>query len=148
MFAIVQKIRTLRLFQRAENLETSWQIILWWELRRIPYNLIVGATGFFACLILFGIAFFSERKFGEAIGLPDSPLFGIMAIFLYGIGANICYTAGWILELFAKNIWKKPIKDFAPAAFAIGTFFSVVLNFAPVIVCFIVVAVKLLKVHS
>jgi hypothetical protein len=148
MVAIVQKIRTLRLFQRTEHLETTWQIILWWEMRRLPYNLIVGANGFFACLLLFGIACFADRKFGEAIGLPDSPLFGIMAVFLYGITANLCYTSGWVLELFAKNIWKKPLKDFGPAAFALGTLFSVVLTFVPVIVCSVVVAVKLLKAHS
>jgi hypothetical protein len=148
MTIAIQKKANLRLLQRKENLETAWQIIAWWEWRRIPYNLIVGGAGFLACGCLFGIASFSERKFGEAIGLPDSPLFGILAIFLYGMAANFCYTAGWIFEILAKKFWKTSLKDFGPAAFTLGTLFSVLLTFAPVIICLIVVVTKLFNFHS
>jgi hypothetical protein len=145
MFAIVQKIRTLRLFQRAEYLKTPWQVILWWKKRRIPFNLIVGATGFLVCVLLFGIAVFSENKFGEPIGLTDPPLFGVIAIFLYGITANVCFTGGWLAELFVKSIWKNHAQHFGEIAFLLGLFFSVALTLVPAIVCSIVVAWKLLN---
>ena len=147
MIATIQKLTSLRLFQRAENLETNWQIILWWELRRIPYNLIVGAIGILACICLFGIGCFSERRFGEAIGWPDSPLFGLMAISFYGIAANICYAFGWIIEIFVKKVWKECSKNFGEISFVLGIFFSVILTFAPVVLCAVVVIVKLLQAH-
>lgn len=145
MGGILQKIRTLPLFQRAEHLEKPWQIILWWEKRRIPFNLIVGATGFLVCALLFGIAVFSENKFGEPIGLPDPPLFGVIAIFLYGIAANVCFTGGWLAELIAKGIWKNRSEHLGEITFVLGLFFSVALTLVPVIVCSIVVAWKLLN---
>ena len=145
MAAIVQKIITLRLFKRAENLDTPWQIILRWEKRRVPFNLIVGATGFLVCALLFGIAAFSEKKFGEPIGLPDPPLFGVIAIFLCGIAANVCFTGGWLAELFAKSIWKGRAEHFGEIAFVLGLLFSMALTSVPVIVCSIVVAWELLN---
>jgi hypothetical protein len=145
MFAIVQKIRTLRFFKRAKDLDTFWQIILWWEKRRIPFNAIVGTTGFLACAFLFGIAAFSEKKFDEAIGFPDPPLFGVIAIFLYGIAANVCFTGGWLAELFVKSIWKDRAEHFGEIAFVLGLLFSVALTLVPVIVCSVVVAWKLLN---
>jgi hypothetical protein len=147
MFAAIQKIKNLRLFQRNRNLETARQIISWWELRRIPYNLIVGATGILACVCLFGIGCFSEERFGEAIGFPDSPLFGLMAIIIYGIAGNICYTFGWIVELFVKGVWKERSKGFGEISFVLGILFSVILTFAPVVLCAVVVIVKLLQAH-
>ena len=29
-----------------------WRVILWWEVRRIPYNILVGFYGVF-CLVIF-----------------------------------------------------------------------------------------------
>ena len=144
MVAILQKVRTLRLFQRSQNLESPRQIIWWWEKRRIPFNLIVGATGLFVCACLVCISLFSENKFGEAIGLPDPPLFGVIVVFLYGIMANVCFTGGWMAELFTKEIWKGRTEHFGEIAFALGLLFSVALTLLPAIFCSIVVVWKLL----
>ncbi len=143
----IQKLKGLRLFQRPDDVETSWQIILWWEIRRVAFNLIVGLTGFLTCLLLVGIAWFSEKKFGEAIGLPDPPIVAVFAIFFYGIAANIFYTAGWILEIFAKHIWQERLRNFGAVAFAAGIIFSVALTLLPVVICSLAVVVKLLLPH-
>ena len=124
-------------------METPWQIILWWEKRRLPYNLIVGATGLLVCVLLFAIAAFSERQFGEPIGIPDPPLFGVIAILLYGVAANFCYTGGWLAELLVEGIWKESAKNLGQNAFVFGLLFSVALTLLPVIICTIVVAWKL-----
>jgi hypothetical protein len=45
MRAMIQKILAWRLFSRREEDIGAVGTILWWELRRIPYNLIVGVAG-------------------------------------------------------------------------------------------------------
>jgi hypothetical protein len=56
-----------------------WEIILWWELRRIPYNLIM----YFVGLLSFYIAY---------VTIP------ILYSFI-GLLLNAIYTLGWIIEL-------------------------------------------------
>lgn len=55
------------------------EIILWWELRRIPYNVIMYIVG----LLSF------------QIGYVTIPLVYI----IIGLGLNVLYTLGWIIEL-------------------------------------------------
>ena len=148
MSAITQKLLSSHLFQRPEHIESPRQIISWWETRRLFYNLIVGTTGIVTCVILFGIAMFSEKRFGEPIGIPDPPLFGIIGIFAYGIAANICYTGGWIGELFARSVWKQQAEHFGKIGFVLGIAFSVLLTLTPVIVCSAAVVLKMLGVIS
>lgn len=71
----------------------NWlSIILWWEIRRIPYN-----------LIMFGIGYLSFY-----ISYVTIPLVYI----LIGLWLNIIYTLGWVIEIIIiknlnKNIWVK-----------------------------------------
>jgi hypothetical protein len=148
MIATIQKIKSLSLFQRPESFETPKQIIFWWEKRRIPYNLIVGSVGFLTCVLTFCIALYSENKFGEAIGLPDPPIFALLGIILYGIAANFCYTAGWFFELIVKAVWKERARHFGEIAFTLGLFFSVILTLVPAIVFSIVLIVKLFSIPA
>jgi hypothetical protein len=41
------------LFAVPEEPRPWWKIIIWWEVRRIPYNLIVGSVGFISLLLFF-----------------------------------------------------------------------------------------------
>jgi hypothetical protein len=102
MIAIFKKIMTLRFFQRAEHLETPRQIISWWERRRLPFNLIVGATGILTCTLLLVGEMLAEKKFGDVEA--GSPILAVFGVFAYGIMANVCYTGGWISELVAKYV--------------------------------------------
>jgi hypothetical protein len=131
MIAIFQKIRTLRLFQRAEHLETARQIILWWERRRLLFNLIVGATGILTCTLLLVGEMLAEKIFGDEVG-AGSPILAVFGVFAYGIMANICYTGGWISELIAKYVWKEQAENLGKIAFALGIIFSVLLTLLPV----------------
>jgi hypothetical protein len=86
-----------------------WKRIGWWESRRVPYNLIVG----------------------NEFGLPDPPIFGVFLVLLYGIGANLCYTFGWIGELSIARLWPREADRFASRSFSLGLPLSVLLTLTP-----------------
>jgi hypothetical protein len=143
MVAIFQKIKTLRLFQRAEHLETPQQIILWWERRRLIFNLIVGATGILTCTLLLVGEMLAEKFFRDEGG-GGSPILAVFGVFAYGIMANICYTGGWISELVAKYVWKEQAENLGKIAFALGIIFSVLLTLLPVVFYLLLVLLKIL----
>jgi hypothetical protein len=135
MVADIQKIRTLRLFKRTENLGAFWQIFLWWELRRIPFNLIVGATGIFTCVFLFGLEILLKSDILDNI-LPDPPAIAILG---YGFLANVCFTGGWIMELLAKKVFQEQSKHFGEILFLCGMIFSMALTLLPILIYFVIV---------
>lgn len=59
--------------------KNSFGVILWWEIRRIPYNVIM----YFAGLLSFYISY---------ISIP-------LIYILIGLAFNVIYTLGWIIEL-------------------------------------------------
>jgi hypothetical protein len=144
MIAALQRLAASRLFHRQAELRTRWQVVWWWETRRPLYNLIVGTAGVLSCLLLLGLAAFSEHRFGEAIGLSDPPLFALFLAAFYGIAANICFTGGWIAELLARSVWREDAGSFGEIALLLGTLFSVALTLLPVVLVSLAVLVKLL----
>ena len=84
----------------AHQLEKSHpaHVVAWWELRRLPYNLIVGATSLLTLCVFFAVAFGCERSIGVPLGMPKPPVVVIIAIAAYWIIANAFYTFGWILD--------------------------------------------------
>ena len=63
-----------------------YEIIFWWEIRRIPYNIIM----YFIGLLSFQIGY---------VTIP-------LIYFVIGLGLNILYTLGWIIELIFINRMK------------------------------------------
>jgi len=125
------KLIRLPLFSRNQSPVRAWDVVAWWESRRIPYNLIVGAAGIASGVIILATAYVTEKIIGEAIGLPDPPFFAIIAVVLYGIMANVCFTGGWILELLSRRMWGTRAEAFGEIAFTWGTFGSVLLTLLP-----------------
>ena len=67
-----------------------WEIILWWEIRRIPFNLImyfIGLLSFYICFVTIPLVYL-----------------------IIGLLLNIIYTLGWIIELLYINRQKDEIK--------------------------------------
>ena len=120
-----------RLFTRPSGQLRAAEIVRWWELRRLPYNAIVGAVGIVSAGIMVIVAFTCESRGGAPIGLPDPPIFAIVGILLYGILANLCYTGGWIVELLVTKVWRLDTARFGSIAFALGTAFSVFITLIP-----------------
>jgi hypothetical protein len=112
-------------------IENKWQIIKWWEVRRFHFNAVVAVVGTLTCVLMITCGFVSEPIVGEAIGLPDGGIFIIFGILLYAIAANICYTGGWIVELFLVRRSPMQAQAFGPRAFRRGMKFSIGLTLFP-----------------
>src|SRR5262245_54057991 len=92
----MHRIRKFRewMFSVREGERSATDIILWWELRRIPYNLIVGTTGLISLLLFY---FFISRT--NALE-PGEDAVEPIALLAAPVVMNICYTAGWVVEGF------------------------------------------------
>jgi hypothetical protein len=119
------------LFSRNEPPQSSWQVFAWWESRRIPYNIIVGAVGMVSGSLCLVTALLTEHFLGEALGLPNPPIVAVFAVMIYGVMANICYTGGWITEIFVRKVWPHEGEAFGKISFFLGLAFSVFLTLAP-----------------
>jgi hypothetical protein len=77
------------------DMKRPWDAIAWWELRRIPYNLLLAVLGLATILVIGWI--------GSHLSLLDqdvlNPFGFVLGIIAYGIAANVFYTLGWISEL-------------------------------------------------
>jgi hypothetical protein len=113
-------------------------VVVWWEIRRIPYNaalLVVGLGSLFAVEAIGGRMVRVGEDFIE-------PLILLFAVLLYAIGANVCYTLGWITELLwsAGDIGKT--EGVRQKVFRIGLLFSVGLTGLPGLLMIIIWALR------
>jgi hypothetical protein len=83
-------------FDRRAPLESGSDVVLWWELRRVPYNVMVGIFGV-ACLAVYGFALLYVME-------PDPPdLVEPIALMAAPFMVNVAYTLGWIAELSLRK---------------------------------------------
>lgn len=115
--------RVLRqLFTAREVPTQNSQIIRWWELRRIPYNLVVGAVGI-ASIGVMEILANSMLPIGEDAVEPLVLLFGGLA---YAVTCNVGYTLGWIGEIYFFRHSREAGLIFRNRAFPLGVILSCV----------------------
>ena len=94
----------------------------WWEKRRLPYNMIVGAAGM-ASLTWMWVA---ETILGSAFNsFPWQP------IVVVGLLANVCYTLGPLTEMLIDKIWGRDVAPSGPVLYRMGLTFSVGLALLP-----------------
>jgi hypothetical protein len=110
-------------------MKRPWDAIAWWELRRIPYNLVIGALGLATILV---VDWF-DRRFVWAGADPLNPLGFILGIAAYGIAANIFYTLGWITELLWSGGDTSRTELMRRRVFWVGVLFSSGLTLLPAI---------------
>jgi hypothetical protein len=70
-------------------------IIRWWESRRIRFNIFVGSAGLISIVLVLvagSAAVKPGTDFVEPLGLILFPV-------VFGIASNLCYTAGWIIDI-------------------------------------------------
>ena len=97
-----------------------WDAIVWWELRRIPYNAAIAIVG--------------TLTIGEILWITGdlgNPLGAIVAIFVYGFVANLFYTLGWISELLWSGSDTTRTEPFRKRVFRIGIVVSCVITLLP-----------------
>jgi hypothetical protein len=94
------------------------QIIGWWEIRRILYNLIVLICGLISMTIMSALI---NLEPGEDLQEP-------LAIIGFAILCNLGYTLGWLTEIF-----KEKTKTYGPKMFKIGLYFTLFWVFLPAV---------------
>jgi len=106
------------LFNVSDTQRSAFDVVLWWELRRIPYNLIIGSVGFIS-LIIFFLSIISTGVLG-----PGEDAVEPLAIIFAPIAINIFYCAGWVVENILRFIWPSRQYWFGPFLFKLGLGFS------------------------
>lgn len=102
-------------------------IVGWWERRRLPYNLAVGAAGVVS--LAAGWIFSALPPNGVVLTfLPWQP------IVLFGVMANVCYLLGPAAEIVIDKIWGREVLPTGPALYRMGLTFSVGLALFPALV--------------
>ena len=105
-----------------------WEIIKWWELRRIPYTIVVGALGILSYFIANSIIE-NYGQTGEEYLNPASLLIGVPVAIVV---SNVCYTFGWIIELARKRTSQEESRGDRVFAFYSGMIFSILVMSFPV----------------
>lgn len=101
---------------------SPWTVVRWWEARRPVYNLAVGATGIVTLTVV-----------GLAGLLP--PLVGVVAVVaVYGVLANLCYSAGPLLDLLARRVGGPDYAPVGPTLFRYGFVFAIGLTLFPAMI--------------
>jgi len=119
----VRRYVTWLFSEHEEN--ASWlHVILWWEVRRIPYNLIVGLLGMISLLLFFFTISARVLEPGEDAIEP-------LALVATVIGMNVFYTAGWVVELCVRVVCCQRSPTVGPALLKLGLILSVVLVLLP-----------------
>lgn len=132
MRRLLKKVVESPYLRRDSEVTGIKEIILWWESRRVPYNLAVGIVGLLTSLMCWVSIVLVELsgKFEESL-IPDPPFFAVVSVILYAVGANVCYTAGWLVEGLLYWAGRKSDRFFGPITFALGTIFSLLLTLMP-----------------
>ena len=106
---------------------TDSQIIRWWELRRILYNLLLSMIGIAALWSM-------ERFLNPALPVSDHAAQKLGLVLLsagYVLGANLFYTLGWMTELEDRRSVPELARKRAVSNFWKGLLFSCGLTTLP-----------------
>ena len=111
---------------------STWHVVAWWERRRPSYNLAVGACGLvtLAVLALLGL-------------LPPVAALAVL-VPAYALAANVCYSAGALVDLLARRVGGPDWAPIGPTLFRYGFAFSVGLTLLPIPMGLVGRAVQLL----
>jgi hypothetical protein len=112
----------------------TWQeVVKWWEVRRIYYNLILLGVG------LVSMAFMVLIAWPIGLGLLIGPHgVTILAVLVYGFGANVMYTIGEVVELHARTIDPFFARRQALWTHKVGLRLSMALTTAPILLGIVV----------
>ncbi|MBY0492821.1 MAG: hypothetical protein K2Y23_01280 [Cyanobacteria bacterium] len=143
----LRRVRASKLVARDRILGSALDIVLWWEARRLLFNLLVGAAGVITCVGLVTIAVIGGYISGEPdFGFPDPPIFAILGVIAFGIMANVCYTGGWIVELIVRRAWPQESQQLATLSFTLGIILAVLVTLLPIPLFGLLVVLALLPV--
>ena len=129
--------RTLRrlLFQQPRRDQSTIAVLLWWEGRRLLYNLVVGLAGLVTIVIL-GIT--------KPL-VPAAPFFvDWQLVLLFAAMANLLYALGWLTELWLRRYLGVDHPSVGPVLFRYGLVASGALALLPIALALLVSANRIL----
>jgi len=91
-----------------------WRIIAWWELRRIPFNIIVGTYG----VICFAVFLSAITTSGYL--QPGEDAVEPLALLAAPFGINLLYTLGWLVEIPVRLLVPGLSSRFGPMLLKLG----------------------------
>jgi len=107
-----------------------YRIILWWEFRRILYNLFLVLFSFISIWIMVSIPGEGYLKLYAGLG---TSIFLISTAVLYFFFANLFYTLGWIFQLIINDLNLKFLEYHSRRWFLYGSIFSFLVTLLPII---------------
>jgi hypothetical protein len=103
-------------------------LFAWWECRRPAYNLVVGTTGLVSLAVLHAMSW---------LPLHVDFRVPVPVIIVYGLCANLCYSAGFALEAALQHVWGDDVAPVGPTLFRHGLVFSVGLTLLPIAIAWL-----------
>lgn len=105
-------------FESYKGSITPTKVIVWWEKRRLGFNMLVLLYGAISLIVLFwAITTSGHLEPGEDAIEP-------MVLLILPIAVNICYTLGWFIELIFRFFKSDLSPKFSPILLKIGIGFS------------------------
>jgi hypothetical protein len=101
-----------------------WTVVNWWESRRAVFNLTVGAAGVLSLLLVNAFALLPPHP--AILRVPP------LAILVYAVMANLCYTLGPIVDVAIHRRWGPTYAAIGPTIFRYGFVFSLGLTLLPI----------------
>lgn len=117
-----------RLFNPQKENLTWLKILIWWEIRRIPFNIII-TLGIIASI--FCLSFIIKNL--ESFMSPG--IFLIFWVLLFYFLANLCYSLGAIFQLIEYRLRIPVLSKLLPNTYFFGIIFSIIVIFIPVVIC-------------
>lgn len=113
-------------------------ILKWWEKRRFAYNVIVGTAG----LVSLGAISMAALVTGNgAAFMGNFPWIGVV---VFGVMANVCYSAGGFIEMAIDSLSNREILPTGPGLYRMGLTFSVGLALFPSLLVVLLTLARLL----
>ncbi len=94
-------------------------IIAWWELRRIPYNVIVGIVGLVCVYLYLVVDALPPRLPADELDFDYFLVISVSAVL-----ANVLYTGGWVCEVMLRSATRQQVRHFGPSMLRLGLLLS------------------------
>jgi hypothetical protein len=129
----------LWIFLFQENTEPrSWrQVVAWWELRRIPFNIILLVLGLPSLFLFYWFVSHSGQL------KPGEDAVESLSLFAAPLIANFFYTGGWVIELVLRQYMPNKHPKYGPFLFKCGLVFSAIVILLPTFIWFLAFIFKI-----